>query len=72
VLCSAGSGAHLVQRSTAQCSGATAGGGERPQSGRNRLGRPSNRIKSNNNHSHQYNKVRKKNIINGNMVDGVV
>jgi hypothetical protein len=48
------------------------GGGERPQSGRNRLGRLSNRIKTNNNHSHLYNKVRKKNIINGNMIGGVV
>jgi hypothetical protein len=65
-------GAHLVQRSTAQCSGATAGGGERPQSGRNRLGRLSNRIKSNNNHPHQYNKVKRKNIIKTNMVDGVL
>jgi len=65
-------GAHLVQRSTAQCSGVTAGGGERPQSGRNRLGRPFNRIKSNNNHSHQYNKVKRKNIMKTNMVGGAL
>ena len=63
---------YLVQRSTAQCSGATAGDGERPQSGRNRLGRPSNRIKSNNNHPHQNNKVERKNIIKINMVGGVM
>ena len=43
-----------------------------PQSGRNRLGRPSNRINSNNNHPHQNNKVKRKNVIKINMVGGVL
>jgi len=46
--------------------------GGRPQSGRNRIGRPFNRIKSFNNHSHQYNKVKRKNIMKTNMVGGAL
>ena len=46
--------------------------GGRPQSGRNRIGRPFNRIKSFNNHSHQYIKVKRKNIMKTNMVGGAL
>lgn len=46
--------------------------GGRPQSGRNRIGRPFNRIKSFNNHSHKYKKVKRKGIMKTNMVGGAL
>ena len=62
---------YLVQRSTAQCSG-TRAGDERPQSGRNRLSRPSNRIKSNNNHSRQIQQDEQEEYYKTNMVGGAL